>query len=855
MSETQKRLFIGYSHKDVDWLERVLTHLAILRRQGQVVDWSDKEIQPGDRWNDEIAVAMGEADVAVLLVSSNFLASEYIMRKELPGLLALLNGESPGRLRRILPLILEPCLWKSIPALKELEVRPKGRELSAGNEHQRQADLADFAQQVTDLLFAAPSPAETQIAAGGPAAVAILGASGYATLELGISHCEWNSYRVELGFTWSGDRSGDFVRRYGIRLDLGSIASIEDAETYARELSRVLFPDQEVRDAIVLAKTRADEKRVALRVRICIDPSARELHSLNWEKLTACGGPDNPFAAATTVFGRCALGYGRGARAALIRRRVRPTALLLGMAAGPAMGNDDGAALQGLDTVAQLLGRAGIACTVSKCWHEIAELTEVLRQHDGFDYAYFLARDRGTPEGAPEAPCNHAFGDYTPMDAASRGIITALDAMERPPRLLIVVPEQPDGPVDALCWRWFLHLAHQVVEGGVLGVLTLQGALDEASWRAFLAPFFGGLIEHGLADQAARSARGAIAAAPNPWAPALVSRMRSARLWYEPHLMNETRREETWQLLIKRIAEDRCTPIVGPGVDYRVARFRQDISLQWADRYQYPLARHEQVSLAQVAQYVAATRGDAQMENDFIDDVRGFALRRYGHLLDGEERKQPLVRLLSVIAEKAMLKEPDDSHVLLAGLPFSAYVTANFNNFLAEALRRSQRPPQELVFNADVSAEEVSLPSPEHPLVYHLFGRLDDVESLVLTEDDYFDFLIDFWREHERIPAAVRRALASSSLLFLGFNLHQWDFRVLFRSLLKEQSSQRRRKQLHIAVQVDPDDDQITNPDRAREYLEAYFEDFADSDVNIYWGSSEDFLCELQRRWQARSSS
>ena len=78
---------------------------------------------------------------------------------------------------------------------------------------------------------------------------------------------------------------------------------------------------------------------------------------------------------------------------------------------------------------------------------------------------------------------------------------------------------------------------------------------------------------------------------------------------------------------------------------------------------------------------------------------------------------------------------------------------------------------------------------------------------------------------------------------------------MLFRSLLKEQSSQRRRKQLHIAVQVDPDDDQITNPDRAREYLEAYFEDFADSDVNIYWGSSEDFLCELQRRWQARSSS
>jgi hypothetical protein len=135
-----------------------------------------------------------------------------------------------------------------------------------------------------------------------------------------------------------------------------------------------------------------------------------------------------------------------------------------------------------------------------------------------------------------------------------------------------------------------------------------------------------------------------------------------------------------------------------------------------------------------------------------------------------------------------------------------------------------------------------------------LFGRLDDIESLVLTEDDYFDFLIDFWREHERVPTAVRAALASSSLLFLGFNLNQWDFRVLFRSLLKGEGNQKRRKQLHVAVQVDPDDDQITDPDRAREYMEQYFEGFSESEVSIYWGSSEDFLAELQRRWLEHKS-
>ena len=57
---------------------------------------------------------------------------------------------------------------------------------------------------------------------------------------------------------------------------------------------------------------------------------------------------------------------------------------------------------------------------------------------------------------------------------------------------------------------------------------------------------------------------------------------------------------------------------------------------------------------------------------------------------------------------------------------------------------------------------------------------------------------------------------------------------------------------MHVAVQVDPDDDQITDPDRAREYLEEYFEGLSEGDVSIYWGTSEDFLYALKWRWQER---
>jgi hypothetical protein len=580
MSEAQ--LFISYSHKDADWLDLVHTHLAILRMQGQVRAWSDKDIQPGDHWDEKIATAMREADVAVLLVSANFLASDFIMRKELPGLLAIRNGEQPGRLRRILPLILEPCLWKYVPALKELEVRPKGHELSAGTEHQQQADLADFAAQVTALLFEAPKPDELPGKKAGdrPPPPDQRGAKGYATLELRLAHCAWSSYRVELSFTWSGDRAQDFVLRYGVCLDLDAFARIEDVQTYARDLRKALFPDPNAWGAVTLAKARADEQQVALRLRICIEPSARELHSLNWETLVTDPDPDNPLAQGPVAFARYALGYGGEARAALARRNAEPSALLLGVDAGGASAG----AIEALDAVGDLLSGAGIGCSLDKAWHSIPDLRELLRKHDGVDYLYLLLRNGPPPQAGPLLCNPHSGGGAT--DSARLAIAEALDAMERPPRLMVVAPTGDGGPVAASAWPWFLQLAHEIAGRGVLGVLTLQADLAPAAWQSFLAHFFGEVIEHGQTDRAVAAARTQIAGAPAPWAPVMVARLRSARLWYEPHLMDETRRDQTWHLLLSRVQEDRCTPIVGPGVDYRLARFRQQIALEWADRYQ-----------------------------------------------------------------------------------------------------------------------------------------------------------------------------------------------------------------------------------------------------------------------------
>lgn len=151
LDQVQKsKIFISYSHKDKEWLENVQTNLKVLNFNDYQLDlWDDTRIKPGDKWKTEIEAALKIAGIAILIVSTDFLASDFVRSNELP--IILRNAEENGT--KILPLIVRPCIFTKDKYLSIFQsVNDPNKPLSVLSDSEKEIQLVNLTEEVSIIL-------------------------------------------------------------------------------------------------------------------------------------------------------------------------------------------------------------------------------------------------------------------------------------------------------------------------------------------------------------------------------------------------------------------------------------------------------------------------------------------------------------------------------------------------------------------------------------------------------------------------------------------------------------------------------------------------------------------------------
>ncbi len=114
------KIFVSYSHKDEVLREKLGAHLSLLKRQGFIDEWHDRRIAPGREWAGEIDDNLNSAAIILLLVSPDFLASDYCYDREMK---RALERHDAGE-ARVIPVILRKVDWEGAP-FSRLQALPR----------------------------------------------------------------------------------------------------------------------------------------------------------------------------------------------------------------------------------------------------------------------------------------------------------------------------------------------------------------------------------------------------------------------------------------------------------------------------------------------------------------------------------------------------------------------------------------------------------------------------------------------------------------------------------------------------------------------------------------------------------
>lgn len=143
-------IFISYSHKNTDYLNETLLFLKPLEKKGLIKTWSDKQIRIGANWKNSIKEGLLKAKVGLLLITQDYLASDFITDEEVPELIRSTLEE--GTI--ILPVIFEPCTIQFEEELMQFQFfNSPNKPFSSLTMHERKTEFVRLASSLNELLY------------------------------------------------------------------------------------------------------------------------------------------------------------------------------------------------------------------------------------------------------------------------------------------------------------------------------------------------------------------------------------------------------------------------------------------------------------------------------------------------------------------------------------------------------------------------------------------------------------------------------------------------------------------------------------------------------------------------------
>ncbi len=243
-----------------------------------------------------------------------------------------------------------------------------------------------------------------------------------------------------------------------------------------------------------------------------------------------------------------------------------------------------------------------------------------------------------------------------------------------------------------------------------------------------------------------------------------------------------------WPGLLESIQSDAIVPFLGPGLGRGLLPSPEEIAERLvAGRRRLPLGGRG--DLPAVSQCVEIKDGKAYTPHYSCrrsSPKGGSRARRPSPSATAPPRGVGLSQVVERLAARHFAGDPGEPHAVLADLPLSTYVTTNYDPFLAAALRRQGKRPLVERCRCASSIWPRSPPAgykrpagtPQEPLVFHMYGNDEDrPASLVLTEDDYLDFVRATPRPSPTDPWAPRTSSPAldAMLVFLGYDVRRLD--------------------------------------------------------------------------------